>query len=75
MVDSFNWSQVGECSTGFGVSTSSVNPWLTDPSPYHPGGPNGLYFDGHVDTITPPATDNRYALRKMFTANFSGVIE
>lgn len=72
MVDLFNWENVGQRSTAFGVKTHSGGLWLDNPPPYHPGGPNGLGFDGHVQTVLPPAPSNRYALRKHFTADFSG---
>lgn len=72
MVDTWNWDQIGENSTVFGVATTSIGTWLESPAPFHRGGPNGLFYDGHVATIVQPAPTNRYHLRPNFTADFSG---
>lgn len=72
MLDTWNWDQIGENSTVFGVAATSVMSWMEAPAPYHRGGPNGLFYDGHVETIAQPPTNQRYQLRPQFTANFSG---
>lgn len=75
MVDTWNWDQIGENSTIFGVSATSVTSWLESPAPFHRGGPNALFYDGHVRTMTQPTPDQRYQLRPQFTANYSGIKE
>lgn len=70
--DTFTWEQLGEVSTVFGVATSSTGTWLDNPPPYHRGGPNGTFYDGHVETIVPPDVSSRYELRPRITADFSG---
>lgn len=72
MVDTWNWDQIGDKSTVFGVATTFTSNWMNVPAPFHRGGPNGLFYDGHVETILQPPPDNPFLLRPHFTANFSG---
>lgn len=74
MQDLFTWENVGELAGVFGVSAMIDRMWKDNALPHHPGGPNGLYFDGHVAAVQVPDANNasRYHYRSHFTANFSG---
>ena len=65
----FSWGNVGERSTCFGVITYEEGQWDEDPPTYHTYGPDGLFWDGHVETVQPPPVHERFALRKHLTRN------
>lgn len=72
MVDTWNWDQIGDKSTVFGVAVTFTSNWMDVPPSFHRGGPNGLFYDGHVETIIQPPASDPFKLRPHFTANFSG---
>jgi|GEM_PF-2687565 len=72
MIDVFNWETVGETSTVFGVTTRPSSTWADEQPSHHPGGPNGLHFDGHVETVKQPGVSERFLLRPYFTADATG---
>jgi len=69
MLDRFNLENIGEISVMFGVIASHHRSWKDNNTLYHKGGPNGLYFDGHVAQV--PPREDRYYLRRNFSADLT----
>ena len=61
------WREVGVLATSFGYLCASTNV-LADNVPYvHNYGPMGTFWDGHVETVTPPPLATPFAQRKNCT--------
>jgi hypothetical protein len=68
MAYNFSWGNCGERSTCFGAITNWPGRYTDDPPYYHAiGGPIGTFWDGHVETVTPPSLNRPTALQKHFT--------
>ena len=69
MSDRVNYLNLGDSFIGFGVITVWGENCFDPQPPYHPAGPNALFWDGHVEIVKVPPISNQFALRPQFTAD------
>jgi prepilin-type N-terminal cleavage/methylation domain-containing protein len=64
----FMYDDVGLRSTCFGAITLEAGLWTDEPPYYHQAGPEGTFWDGHVENVKPPRLgDNLNGFRRHFT--------
>jgi prepilin-type processing-associated H-X9-DG protein len=70
----FRWDFIGVYYLAFGsISLGWRTDWPGNQTYYHEFGANGAYWDGHVETVTPPAGEtDKFAFRNQVTRDGTG---